>query len=156
MASLNIYRKFFDTSTKEGISLYNNAINNFKSPLADNEKITLHPKDSQVFSDIVKSLSNQYGYDFLIQNLPTTRTVINGANVGDPQTITYGNHINLLEEYAPNNVERAKIFASVVWGNGSFTLQNPQQISELTEAAGDWTAHNPPRLTNQGKDKMRD
>ena len=96
MTSLNIYRKYFDPSTKEGSSLCNTALNNFKSPLVNNNKITFHPKDSQAFSDTMKNLSNQYGYDYLPQNVPTICTVIDGDNEGDPQTITFGNYINLL------------------------------------------------------------
>ena len=78
----------------------------------------MHPKDLQVFSGTVKNLSNQYGHDYLTQNVPTTRTVIDGANDGDPQTITYGNYINLLEEYTPNNVESMMTYSSVIWGDG--------------------------------------
>ena len=106
--------------------MYNNAVNNFLSPLVNDDKITLHSKDLQVFSDTVKFPSNQYGYAFLTQNIPTIHTVIDGVNVGDTQTITYDRYINLLEEYAPNNVERTKTHSSVTWGDGSFTLQNPQ------------------------------
>ena len=111
MMSLNIYRRYFDTTTKEGITLYNAAVNTFKSPLVGDEKISLHAKDSQKFLDTVFTLSTQYGYDFLIQNLPTTRTAVSGANVGDPQIITYGDPINLLKTYASNNVERSKIMS---------------------------------------------
>ena len=143
MTSLNIYRKYFDPSTKERISLYNTAVNNFKSLLADNNTITLHPKDLQVFSDAVKNLSNQYGYDYLTQNVSLTRTVIDGVNEGDPQTITYLNYINLLDGYTPNNTESARTYSSVIWGDESSTLQNPQQIEELTEVSGDLTNHNP-------------
>ena len=89
-------------------------MDNFLSPLVGYDTITLHPKDSQVFGDTVKSLSNQYGYDFLIQNVPATCIMIDGMSVGDPHTITYVNYINLLEEYAPNNVEYAEVYSSAI------------------------------------------
>ena len=114
MTSFNIYWNYLDTSTNEGISLYDSAVTNITSPLVSNNKITLHPKDLQVFGDTGKSLSNQYRSDFLIQNFSTTRTVIDGADEGDPHTITYGDYINLLDEYAPNNLECARIYSSVI------------------------------------------
>ena len=152
--SLNIYRDYFDTSTREGIALYNAAVNNFKCP--NEEKLSLHPKDATKFVDTVSALAIQYAYDFLIEHLPTTRTVTPGVNVGDPQTITYGDHINIIETYASNNVERARKLASLTWGDESFTVQNPSLIRELTQADGDLTNHVPPRLTVRGKNEMRD
>ena len=104
----------------------------------------------------MKSLSNQYRYYYLTQNAPTTCTVIDGVNEGDRQIITFGNYINLLEEYAAYNVESTMNYSSAIWVNGSSTLQNPQQIEELTKVSGVLTNHNPPHLTNQCKAKMRD
>ena len=104
MTSFNIYWNYLDTSTNEGISLYDSAVTNITSPLVSNNKITLHPKDLQVFGNTVKAFSNQYRFNFLVQNVPTTCTVIGGVDEGDPQTITYVNYINLLEEYTPTNI----------------------------------------------------
>ena len=84
MTSFNIYWNYLDTSTNEGISLYDSAVTNITSPLVSNNKITLHPKDLQVFGNTVKSLSNQCIFDFLIQNVPTTHTEIVGATAEDP------------------------------------------------------------------------
>ena len=82
--------------------------------------------------------------------------MIDGANVGDSRTITYSNYVNLLEEYAPNNVASARTYSFVIWSDGSFTFQNPQQIEELTIVSGGLTNHNLPRLTNNYKAKVQD
>ena len=94
--SLNRYRTYIDNNTKEGISLFNAALYSFQNPLEDQEKLTLKPKDAAQLVNIVNRLSNQFGYDFMIQNIPTTRTVTPGANAGDPDIITFGGHRNLL------------------------------------------------------------
>ena len=103
--SLNRYREYFDPSSKEGIVLLNNAIYNFQSPLEGADKIALQSKDAQKLHDTVLRLATQFGYDFMIKNMPTTHVVTPGANPGDPPIITFADRINLLETYAANNIE---------------------------------------------------
>lgn len=154
--SLNRYRDYFDPSSKEGIALINNAIYNFQCPLEGADKISLQSKDAQKLHDTVLRLATQFGYDFMIKNMPTTRVVTPGANPGDPPVITFGNRINLLETYAANNIERCRRNATIIWNDSSFVEQQPQVLRALTQANGELTNHNPPRLTDAGKDVMRD
>jgi TolA-binding protein len=122
--------------------------------LDSDKKLSLTPKDAASLTNIVNRLSNQFGYDFMIQNIPTTRTVTPGANAGDPDTITFSDHLNLLESYSPNNIEHARKHASLVWGDKTFTLQDPQILSALTQTDGELNNRN--GLTEIGKNAMRD
>ena len=155
MASLNRFRQYIDNSSNEGVKLYNSALYDFKNPLDSDKKLSLTPKDAASFVNIVNRLSNQFGYDFMIQNIPTTRTITPGADPAvDPDIITFGGHRNLLESYSPNNIEFTRKYASLNWGDKSYTLQTPQTLDPLTVADGDLT--NRGALTEQGKIAMRD
>ena len=126
--SLSLNREYFDPSSKEGIALLNNAIYNFQSPLEGADKITLQSKDAQKLHDTVLRLATQFGYDFMIKNMPTTRVVTPGANPGDPPIITFADRINLLETYAANNIERCRRNATIIWSDLSFVEQQPQVL----------------------------
>ena len=71
MTSLNRYRDYIDTSTKEGIVLYDNAITNFTSPLEAGNGIKLVPKDGPRLIETLNKLANTFGYDYMMKNVPT-------------------------------------------------------------------------------------
>ena len=156
MTSLNRYRDHFDTNSKEGIYLVNAAINDFKCPLPADELINLRASDAQTFISSVKRLASQYGWDFMLSNVPTVRTVTPAAIPGDPDVITFGGHINMLEHYSADNIDNCQKFASLLWGDQSFTAQPVQTIRTLTVATGHLTNHVPSRLTQAGRNAMRD
>lgn len=156
MFTLNRFREYIDPSSKEGISLMNAAIYDFKSPLQPEERIALDSKDGVRFRETIKRLSNQYGYDYLLKNVPSTRTSTPAADPGDPPTITYGGEINLLESYSAENISLCKKKASLVWGDESWTEQANQEIRALTAARGEISNHNPPRILEPGKTVNRD
>ena len=156
MTTLNRFRSYFDPETNEGIKLYNSAFNDFKCPLTKEELISLDPKNAQPFIAVVKRLARQYGYDYMVQNLPTTRVETPGLAEGDVPTFTYGGQVNMIEEYSAENIVRARKFATLVWGDDSFEERPVQQIRDLTNARSEVSNHNPPRLLELGKEKMRD
>ena len=152
--NLNVYSSFIDTTSDAGIKLMNNAIHQFKSPLIGTLKLAAC--DAAKIIKAVSGLSNQYGYDFLIQNTPTSRTLVAGANPNDPDVITLGDNINLLETFSDSNIDAAKKYASTIWGDMSFDASSPMTIRVLEEARDEITTHTIPRLTSNGKDIMRD
>ena len=160
MTSLNRYRDFIDTSTKEGIVLYDNAITNFTSPLEAGNGIKLVPKDGPRLIETLNKLANTFGYDYMMKNVPTRRVVTTTAadTPGDPDvvTISYADRINLLENYSADNVTHCKKNASLIWGDKTFTVQNLKTLRALTNADGEITAHDPPRLQAPGKLLMRE
>ena len=75
---LNAYRNFIDITTKDGQALLSNATDKFESPLIGDNKISLRPggKDYQRLKDNLTRLSQRYGYQYQVQNVPTVCTVI--------------------------------------------------------------------------------
>ena len=69
--SLNRYRDYIDTLTKEGILLYDNAITNVLSPLEPDQKISLTPKNAPWLVETLNKLGNTYRFDYMIKNIPT-------------------------------------------------------------------------------------
>ncbi len=61
------------------------------------------------------------------------------AVVGVPQSITYLNSIKVLEVYSDKLLDIAQKSASLIWGNQSFTDQNPIEIFEPTAVNGNLT-----------------
>ena len=94
--SLNQYRNYIDQNTKEGIALFDSALYDFHNPLGD-ERLSASPKHAMKLVSTINRLANQFGYDWLLQNVATTRTVTPGANAGDPDTVVFGGYINILE-----------------------------------------------------------
>jgi hypothetical protein len=117
---LNAYCNFIDITTKDGQALLSNATDKFESPLIGDNKISLRPggKDYQRLKDNLTRLLQRYGYQYLLQNVPTICTVIPAipAVIADPvlgiatapavdQMITYSNEINMLEVYSDKLLE---------------------------------------------------
>jgi hypothetical protein len=88
--------------------------------LIGDNKISLRPggKDYQRLKDNLTRLLQRYGYQYLLQNVPTICTVIPAipAVIADPvlgiatapavdQMITYSNEINMLEVYSDKLLE---------------------------------------------------
>ena len=166
---LNAYRNFIDITTKDGQALLSNATDKFESPLIGDNKISLRPggKDFQKLKDELTRLSQRYGYQYLLQNVPTVRTVIPAippviedlalgiaAAPGVPEAITYTNEINMLEVYSDKLLEISQKNSSMTWGNESFTVQTPRVIRELTQANGELTATTK-KLTATGKEAIQ-
>ncbi len=59
--------------------------------------------------------------------------------VGVPQSITYLNPMKVLEIYLDKLLDIAQKNASLIWGDQSFTDQNPKEIFELMAANGNLT-----------------
>lgn len=145
------------SSSKDGIALINNAIYSFiQCPLEGADKISsLQSKDTHKLHGTVLHLATQFGYDdFMIKKTLTTCVVTPGANNSrDPPVIAFKNPINLLETYAVNNIDHCRRNATIIWSDLAFVEQNPQVLCPLSIALlGEITNHNPPWLTNIGKE----
>ena len=166
---LNAYRNFIDITTKDGQALLSNATDKFESPLIGDNKISLRPggKDYQRLKDNLTRLSQRYGFQYQVQNVPTVRTVIPAippviedlalgiaAAPGIPEVITYTNEINMLEVYSDKLLEISQKNSSMTWGDESFTVQTPRVIRELTQANGELTATTK-KLTATGKEAIQ-
>jgi hypothetical protein len=62
----------------------------------------------------INTLFSQYGYNFMPQHCTTTRTVISAAVSGNPNMITYGNHINVTKTFVNSNIGVEKKNTSVI------------------------------------------
>jgi len=102
-----------------------------------------------------------------LQNVPTVCTVIPeippdiedlvlgiAAAPGVPEVITYTNEINMLEIYLDKLLEISQKNSSMTWGNGTFTVQRPRVIRELTQANSELTPTTK-KLTATGKDVIQ-
>ena len=151
---LNAYRNFIDITTKDGQALLSNATDKFESPLIGDNKISLRPggKDFQRLKDELTRLSQRYGFQYQLQNVPTVRTVVPAipavianpalgisAAPEVPQVTTYTNEINMLEVYSDKLLEISQKNSSMTWGDESFTVQTPRVIRELTQANNELT-----------------
>jgi hypothetical protein len=111
---LNPYRNFLDVSTKDGQTLLLNANDKFESPLAGNQCISLHPggNNFQLLMDNLTRCSQKYGYQCLLTDVATTRTVTPGV-APNPDIITYLNPIKIMDVYDDKLLELAQKHASV-------------------------------------------
>jgi hypothetical protein len=119
---LNPYRNFLDVLTKDGQTLLSNATNKFESPFIGNQGISLCPggNDFQLMKDNLTQCSQKFGYQYLLTNVDTTRTVTTGI-APNPDIITYSNLINIIDVYDDKLLELAQRHASLTWGDNSFT-----------------------------------
>ena len=162
---LNAYRNFIDITTKDGQTLLSNATDKFESPLIGDNKISLRPggKDYQRLKDNLTRLLQRYGFQYQLQNVPTVRTVTPAIPPviadpalgivdapGVPEAITYTNEINMLEVYSDKLLEISQKNSSMTWGDGTFTVQTPRVIRELTHAKLELTLTTK-KLTATGK-----
>jgi hypothetical protein len=145
---LNPYHNFLDVSTKDGQTLLSNATDKFEYPLVGNQCISLRP-DGNHFQLLNTRCSQKYGYQYLLTDVATTRTVLPGI-APNPDIITYSNPIKIMDVYDDKLLELAQKHASLTWGNDSFTNQSPKVVSDLTAAGGHLTTTG--RLTQTGKD----
>jgi len=151
---LNLYPNFINVTTKDGQALLSNATDKFESPLIGDNKISLQPggKDYQRLKDNLTHLLQRYGYQYLLQNVPTVRTVIPAippvienlalgiaAAPEVPEAITCTNEINMLEIYLDKLLEISQKNSSRTRGNRTFTVQNPRVNRELTQANSELT-----------------
>jgi len=142
---LNSYRNFIDIRNKEGQALVSNAVDKFISPLVSGERVQLLGKDFQKLKGKLLRLGLRYGYDYLIKQCATVRTVIleiveNLVAIpqidGVPEEILYTENINMLEHYSDENIVLARKHASLTWGDRSFTVMSSNTIEPLTVANG--------------------
>jgi hypothetical protein len=153
---LSAYRNFINVLTKEGLTLLSNATDKFDCLLKDDERIGLCSggHDYQKLNDTLLCCSQRFGYQHLLNNVVTTHVVTPAiqavqanpnanppvqAVVGVPQSIAYFNPIKVLEVYSDKLLDIAQKNASLIWGNQSFTDQNPKEIFELMAANGNLT-----------------
>jgi hypothetical protein len=153
---LSVYCNFINVSTKEGLTLLSNATDKFDCLLKDDECISLCSggHDYQKLKDALLRCSQRFGYQHLLHNVVTNRIVTPAiqavqadpnanppvqAVLGVHQSITYLNPIKVLEVYLDKFLNIAQKNASLIWGNQSFTDQNPKEIFELTAANGNLT-----------------
>ena len=161
---LSAYRNFIDVSTKEGLTLLSNATDKFECPLKGDERINLCTggTDYQKLKDTLLRCAQRFGFQHLLNNVPTTRVVTPAvpAIIADPangvlavaeipESISFSNQIKVLDVYSDKLLDIAQKMASVIWGDQSFTDQNPKAIKELTQANGELTARG--ALTASGK-----
>ncbi len=74
---LNVYRNFINILTKEGLTLLSNATDKFDCPLKGDERISLRSggHDYQKLKDILIRCSQCFGYQHLLNNVPSTWVV---------------------------------------------------------------------------------
>jgi hypothetical protein len=150
---LNTYRNFINVSTKEGLTLLSNATDKFDYPLKGDERISLRSggRDYQKLKDTLLRCSQRFGYQHLLNNVPTTRVVtpVVPAVMADPAAVppvlaaaaipalvAYSNPIKVLDFYSDKLLDIAQRNASLIWGNELFTDQYPKEIEVLTAANG--------------------
>ena len=163
---LSAYRNFIDVSTKEGLTLLSNATDKFECPLKGDERISLRTggRDYQKLKDTLLRCSQRFGYQHLLNNVPTTRVITPAvpaiaadpsavppvlAVAAIPASVSFLNHIKVLDVYSDKLLDVAQKNASLIWGNQSFTDQHPKAIEPLTQANGELTARG--GLTTSGK-----
>jgi hypothetical protein len=71
------------------------------------------------------------------------------AVAGVPQSVTYLNPIKVLDLYSDKLLDIAQKNASLIWGDHSFTVQDPKEIFELAAANSYLTIGG--RLNTNGK-----
>jgi hypothetical protein len=74
---LNAYCNFIDVLTKEGLTLLSNATDKFDCPLKGDECVSLRSggRDYQKLKDTLLCCSQRFGYQHLLNNVPTTRII---------------------------------------------------------------------------------
>ena len=147
---LSPYRNFIDVLTKEGLTLLSNATDKFECPLKEDELISLCTggHDYQKLKDILLRCSQRFGFQHLLNNVPTTRVVTPAvpavianptavppvlAAAAIPESVSFLNQIKVLDVYSDKLLDIAHKNASLIWGNQSFTDQNPKAIEALTQ-----------------------
>jgi hypothetical protein len=158
-SQLNGYRNFIDIRNKEGQALVSNAVDKFISPLVGDERVQFLGKYFQKLKDNLLRLGSRYGFDYLIKQCATVRTVIpeiveDLAAVpqidGVPDEILYTENINMLEHYSDENFVLACKHASLTWDDRSFTIMASNTIKPLTVANGGLVCAGP--LSEEGKE----
>jgi len=144
-SQLNSYRNFIDIRNKEGQALVSNTVDKFISPLAGDERIQLLGEDFQKVKDNLLRLGPHYGYNNLIKQCKTVRTVIPEIvedltvvpQIDDVlEEILYTENINMLEHYSDEKIVLARKHTSLTWGDHSFTVMASNTIEPLTVANG--------------------
>ena len=163
---MSAYRNFINVLTKEGQTLLSNATDKFDCPLKDNDCISLCSggHDYQKLKDNLLCCSQRLSYQHLLTNNVTNCIVTTAipavlanptavppvlAAAEAPESVTYINPIKVLEVNLDMLLDIAQKNASLIWGNQSFTAQDPKEIFELTAANGNLTAGG--QLNTNGK-----
>ncbi len=120
--------------------MLSNATDKFESPLVGDQCISLYPgkNDFQLLKDNLTRFSQKYGYQYLLTDVATTRTVMPGI-APNPDIITCSNPIKTMDVYDDKLLELAQKHASLTWGNKAFTNQSSKVISNLTAAGRHFT-----------------
>jgi hypothetical protein len=97
---LNPYRNFLDVLIKDSQTLLLNASDKFESPLVGNQCNSLCPggNDFQLLKDNLMQCSQKFGYQYLLTDVATTRTITPGI-APNPDIITYLNPIKIMDVY---------------------------------------------------------
>ncbi len=156
---LNAYRNFIDVSTKEGLTLLSNATDKFDCPLKGDDRISLRSggHDYQKLKDTLLRCSQRFGYQHLLNNVPTKRVVIPAVPAvppvlavdAIPESVVLFNPIKVLDLYSDKLLDIAQRNASLIWGDDSFIEQYPKEIRQLTATNGYLTARG--AITSAGK-----
>ena len=150
---LNTYRNFIDVSTRKGLTLLSNATDKFDCLLRGDNRISHRSggHDYQKLKYTLLRCSQRFGYQHLLNNVPTRQLVTPAvpaiaadpaalipvsAAAAIPASVAYLNPIKVLDVYSDKHLDIAQRNPSVIWGNESFTNQNPKEIQQLTAANG--------------------
>ena len=152
MSSLSVYSQYVDLETERGIKLYTVATETFRTELRGT--IKLDPSDAKKFVREIETLSDRFSYKYIVQNVPTTRTVTPAdPNVANSvETVTLGGPIKILENFCDKNIDFARKYASIVWGNDEWDTTSPMNIRPLRNQS-EIVAGN---ITALGKNLLRD
>jgi hypothetical protein len=128
---LNAYRNFIDVSTREGLPFFSNATNKFNYPLTGDDRISLCSggHDYQKLKDTLLRCSQRFGYQHLLNNVPTRQLVTSAvpaiaadpaalppvlAAAAIPALVAYLNPIKVLDVYSDKLLDIAQRNASVI------------------------------------------
>ena len=101
----------------------------------------------------IETLSDRFSFKYIIENVPTTRTITpadpNDSDAED--TITYSDPIRILENFCDKNIDFARKFATITWGNDEWTTTSAMNIRPLRNQKEPVAGN----ITTLGKNQMR-
>ena len=101
----------------------------------------------------IETLSDRFSFKYIIENVPTTRTITpadpNDSDAED--TITYSDPIRILENFCDKNINFARKFATITWGNDEWTTTSAMNIRPLRNQKEPVAGN----ITTLGKNQMR-
>lgn len=125
----NGFLHYHPPGSKEAASLDKTAIADWKSPLE--KQISLSPDDGMRFCEALLDNARTYGYERLLKKVPRTKTVAADG------TVTFGDHVNILETWNQLTIDIMQKNAEETFGSKSWTGTENKQIESFSVARGE-------------------